>query len=94
MVITLHDLTGWTGPEHLAPVSGLAIDHRKVTPGTIFGAFPGVRFNGEDFIEDAIAAGAVAIVARPEAKVDTARASASPKSPRGGTRPCPPPSRR
>ena len=74
MVITLHDLTGWTGPEHLAPVSGLAIDHRKVTPGTIFGAFPGARFNGEDFIEDAIAAGAVAIVARPEAKVDTARA--------------------
>ena len=73
MVVTLHDLTGWNGPERLAPVSGLAIDHRKVTPGAIFGAFPGVKVNGEDFIEAAIEAGAVAIVARPEAKVDTSR---------------------
>ncbi|MGK2910201.1 MAG: UDP-N-acetylmuramoyl-L-alanyl-D-glutamate--2,6-diaminopimelate ligase [Sphingobium sp.] len=50
-------------------VTGFAIDHRKVAPGTIFGAFPGARFNGEDFIADAIAAGAVAVVARPEAVV-------------------------
>ena len=50
-------------------VTGLAIDHRKVAPGTIFGAFVGERFNGEDFIPAAIAAGAIAIVARPEAKV-------------------------
>src|SRR5690606_19332842 len=41
----------------------------------IFGAFPGVTFNGEDFIDAAIDAGAVAIVARPDAKVDTARAA-------------------
>src|SRR5688572_15726032 len=46
-------------------VTGFAIDHRKVAPGTVFGAFEGARFNGEDFIPDAIAAGAVAIVARP-----------------------------
>ncbi|RVT42426.1 UDP-N-acetylmuramoyl-L-alanyl-D-glutamate--2,6-diaminopimelate ligase [Sphingobium algorifonticola] len=50
-------------------VTGFAIDHRKVAPGTVFGAFPGARFNGEDFIADAIAAGAVAIVARPQAQV-------------------------
>ncbi len=50
-------------------VTGFAIDHRKVAPGTIFGAFVGTAFNGEDFIDAAIAAGAVAIVARKEAKV-------------------------
>ena len=50
-------------------VTGFAIDHRKIAPGTVFGAFEGASFNGEDFIDAAIAAGAVAIVARPEAKV-------------------------
>jgi UDP-N-acetylmuramoyl-L-alanyl-D-glutamate--2,6-diaminopimelate ligase len=52
-----------------AAVTGFAIDNRKVAPGTVFGAFEGLKFNGEDFIADAVAAGAVAIVARPEAKV-------------------------
>lgn len=52
-----------------ATVTGFAIDNRKVAPGTVFGAFPGTRFNGEDFIPAAVAAGAVAVVARPEAKV-------------------------
>ena len=50
-------------------VTGFAIDHRKVAPGTVFGAFAGSRVNGEAFIPDAIAAGAVAVVARPEAAV-------------------------
>ena len=53
-------------------VTGFAIDHRKVAAGTVFGAFPGARVNGEDFIPAAIAAGAVAVVARPEAKVQGA----------------------
>jgi UDP-N-acetylmuramoyl-L-alanyl-D-glutamate--2,6-diaminopimelate ligase len=51
-------------------VTGFAIDHRKVAPGTVFGAFRGAKFNGEDFIPDAIRSGAVAIVSRPEAKVE------------------------
>ncbi len=46
-------------------VTGFAIDHRKVAPGTVFGAFEGARVNGEDYIADAIRSGAVAIVARP-----------------------------
>ena len=54
------------------PVSGFAIDNRKVAPGSIFGAFRGARVNGEDFIAAAVQAGAVAIVARPEAKVEGA----------------------
>ena len=55
-----------------AQVTGFAIDHRKVAPGTVFGAFAGARFNGEDFIADAIKSGAVAIVARPQARVEGA----------------------
>jgi len=54
------------------PVTGFAIDHRKVAPGNIFGAFRGARMNGEDFIPAAIAAGAVAIVAAPGATVEGA----------------------
>jgi len=53
-------------------VTGFAIDHRKVAPGTVFGAFVGAAVNGEDFIASAIAAGAVAVVARAQAKVDGA----------------------
>ncbi len=55
-----------------AQVTGFAIDNRKVAPGTVFGAFQGAAVNGEDFIPAAITAGAVAVVARPEAKVDGA----------------------
>ncbi len=58
-----------TGGSEAAQVTGFAIDHRKVAPGTVFGAFPGSRFNGEDFIAQAIADGAIAVVARPEAQV-------------------------
>jgi UDP-N-acetylmuramoyl-L-alanyl-D-glutamate--2,6-diaminopimelate ligase len=61
-----------TGGGEDAVVTGFAIDHRKVAPGTIFGAFAGARFNGEDFIADAVKSGAVAIVARPEARVEGA----------------------
>jgi UDP-N-acetylmuramoyl-L-alanyl-D-glutamate--2,6-diaminopimelate ligase len=60
------------GTAAAAPVTGLAIDHRKVAPGSIFGAFRGARFNGEDYIAAAIAAGAIAVVARPKAKVEGA----------------------
>ena len=45
-------------------VTGFAIDHRKVAPGTVFGAFQGAQVNGEDYIPAAVAAGAVAVVTR------------------------------
>ena len=51
-------------------VTGFALDHRKVARGSVFGAFRGSAFNGEDFIADAVKRGAAAVVARPEAKVD------------------------
>ncbi|MGN6058372.1 MAG: UDP-N-acetylmuramoyl-L-alanyl-D-glutamate--2,6-diaminopimelate ligase [Sphingomicrobium sp.] len=51
-------------------VTGFAIDHRKVARGSIFGAFKGAVFNGEDYIGQAVDRGAVAVVARPEAPVE------------------------
>jgi UDP-N-acetylmuramoyl-L-alanyl-D-glutamate--2,6-diaminopimelate ligase len=51
-------------------VTGFAIDHRKVAPGSVFGAFTGALFNGEDFIGQAVERGAVAVVARAQAPVE------------------------
>jgi len=68
-------LGAWSGET----VTGFAIDHRKAAPGTVFGAFRGARFNGEDFIPAAVAAGSIAIVARPEAKVAGAAHIADPE---------------
>ena len=59
-------------------VTGFAIDHRKVAPGNVFGAFEGATVNGEDFIPAAIASGAIAVVARPQAKVSGALHLADP----------------
>lgn len=61
-----------TGGTEQATVTGFAIDHRKVAPGCVFGAFQGTRVNGEDFIAAAVASGAVAVVGRPEARVEGA----------------------
>jgi UDP-N-acetylmuramoyl-L-alanyl-D-glutamate--2,6-diaminopimelate ligase len=65
--VNLRELAGVASD---STVTGFAIDHRKVVRGNIFGAFIGSRFNGEDFVPQAIANGAVAVVARPEARVD------------------------
>jgi UDP-N-acetylmuramoyl-L-alanyl-D-glutamate--2,6-diaminopimelate ligase len=45
------------------PVSGLAIDSRRVMPGNVFFALPGRRADGHTFIDEAINRGAVAVVA-------------------------------
>jgi UDP-N-acetylmuramoyl-L-alanyl-D-glutamate--2,6-diaminopimelate ligase len=60
-------------------VTGFAIDHRKVIAGNIFGAFKGAVFNGEDYAADAVRRGAVAVVARPQAKVEGAALLADPQ---------------
>ena len=65
-----------------ATVTGCAIDHRKVAPGTIFGAFTGMARNGEDFIGGAVSAGAIAVVARPEAAVPAGVAHIADAEPR------------
>jgi UDP-N-acetylmuramoyl-L-alanyl-D-glutamate--2,6-diaminopimelate ligase len=72
--VKLAELTGG-GEQDI--VTGFAIDHRKVAPGTVFGAFRGMRFNGEDYIAEAVARGAIAVVARPEVTVEGAAHIAS-----------------
>jgi UDP-N-acetylmuramoyl-L-alanyl-D-glutamate--2,6-diaminopimelate ligase len=44
------------------PISGLVMDSRRVVPGTLFFALPGLRTDGTGFIDEAITRGAVAIV--------------------------------
>lgn len=46
-------------------IGGLALDSRKVRPGDLFAALPGVNTDGRKFIESAIKAGAVAVLAPP-----------------------------
>ena len=55
-----------------ARVTGFAIDHRKVAPGTIFGAFEGAKHQWRRFHRPTIADGAIAVVARREAQVEGA----------------------
>lgn len=62
-----------------ARITGFAIDHRKVAPGTVFGAFRGARLNGEDFIAQAIADGAIAVVSAPGVPVEGAVHIADPE---------------
>lgn len=68
-VITLGQLlTGWVlPPAELVslPVSGLAIDSRRLQPGEVFLAYAGDRVDGRDFVAEAEARGAAAIVAEP-----------------------------
>src|SRR5712692_10410537 len=45
-----------------ATVSGVAYDSRKVAPGDIFVAIPGLKQDGRRFVEDALARGAAAVV--------------------------------
>ncbi len=46
-------------------ISGVQIDSRQVRAGDLFMAVPGLRHDGRQFIEQAVANGAVAVVAEP-----------------------------
>jgi UDP-N-acetylmuramoyl-L-alanyl-D-glutamate--2,6-diaminopimelate ligase len=46
--------------------TGLASDSREVRPGFLFAALPGVRANGAQFVKDAVARGASAVLGRPD----------------------------
>lgn len=45
------------------PISGLAMDSRRVVPGNVFFALPGLRADGASFIDEAVSRGAVAVIA-------------------------------
>jgi UDP-N-acetylmuramoyl-L-alanyl-D-glutamate--2,6-diaminopimelate ligase len=56
------------------PISGLVMDSRRVVPGNLFFALPGLRADGLAFVDEAVSRGASAIVAQkipvhPPAKV-------------------------
>jgi UDP-N-acetylmuramoyl-L-alanyl-D-glutamate--2,6-diaminopimelate ligase len=46
------------------PISGLTMDSRRVVPGNLFFALPGLRTDGATFIDEAVNRGAVAIVSQ------------------------------
>ena len=46
-------------------VSGLTLDSRQAVPGSLFAALPGTHADGRDFIPQALAQGAVAVLAGP-----------------------------
>jgi UDP-N-acetylmuramoyl-tripeptide--D-alanyl-D-alanine ligase len=54
-------LTGAADPG--ATVSSVVVDSRAVVPGALFAAFPGEHVDGADFAAEAVAAGAVAVLA-------------------------------
>jgi UDP-N-acetylmuramoyl-L-alanyl-D-glutamate--2,6-diaminopimelate ligase len=56
--------------ESVADFTGLASDSREVKPGYLFAALSGSRANGVAFMSDAVKRGAVAVLARPEARSD------------------------
>lgn len=65
-------LTGWVVPPAALvslPVTGLAIDSRRLQPGEVFLAYAGERVDGRDFVAEAEARGAVAIIAEPGRKL-------------------------
>ncbi len=56
------DVTAWQSAASLE-VAGITADSREVIPGDLFAALPGSRADGRAFIADAVARGAVAILA-------------------------------
>lgn len=66
----LSDITGATlPPGRDVEIAGVTADSREVRPGWLFAALPGSRRDGRDFIPEAIARGAVAVLAPPGTEV-------------------------
>ncbi|MDM8005571.1 MAG: UDP-N-acetylmuramoyl-tripeptide--D-alanyl-D-alanine ligase [Phycisphaerae bacterium] len=57
--------------------SRVCIDSREVQPGDLFIAIPGERFDGHDFVEQALAGGATAAVVRKDFKLPSSRVGPS-----------------
>jgi UDP-N-acetylmuramoyl-L-alanyl-D-glutamate--2,6-diaminopimelate ligase len=55
-----------------APVSAIEYDSRRVSPQSLFFAFPGSKADGREFARDALARGAVAVVSESPAPPDLA----------------------
>jgi UDP-N-acetylmuramoyl-L-alanyl-D-glutamate--2,6-diaminopimelate ligase len=71
MTMGLGALTDVIGPDRVVgipvgEITALAYDSRRVRPATLFFAVPGVHVDGHDFVAEAVAAGATAIVVERE----------------------------
>lgn len=66
----LAEIINSTDDKYNVDILGITADSRKVGPGYLFVALAGLNFNGADFIDDAIGAGAVAILCINDAKTD------------------------
>jgi UDP-N-acetylmuramoyl-L-alanyl-D-glutamate--2,6-diaminopimelate ligase len=53
-----------------ADILGVTADSREVKPGYLFAALPGVNIDGREFIDDAVKAGAVAVLALDDTSPD------------------------
>jgi UDP-N-acetylmuramoyl-L-alanyl-D-glutamate--2,6-diaminopimelate ligase len=70
---TLNDLCGFSelgGDSGGMVVAGLTADSREVKPGYLFAALAGTRTDGTGFIADALARGAIAILARDDVAIE------------------------
>lgn len=47
------------------PITGITLDSRRVQPGDLYAALPGSRAHGAEFVEQAAASGAVAVLTDP-----------------------------
>jgi UDP-N-acetylmuramyl pentapeptide synthase len=78
--LSADDIVAATGGSLLArssrPVHGGAVDSRLVEAGVLFVALPGTRVDGHDFVADAIAAGAAAVLVPPRRSRRTRAVSA------------------
>jgi len=60
--VSVSEMTAWQSAASL-DVAGITADSREVVPGDVFAALPGSHADGRAFIADAVARGAVAILA-------------------------------
>ncbi len=62
----LHQLAGELDEKEIlgadVPISAICCDSRRVSPGALFVAVPGFRVDGHDYIREAVAGGAAAVV--------------------------------
>ncbi len=68
----LSDLTNGAveGAAGTVEIGGLSVDSRRTRPGDLFAALSGTRLDGFDFIAEAVAKGAVAVLAAPDSRLD------------------------
>jgi UDP-N-acetylmuramoyl-L-alanyl-D-glutamate--2,6-diaminopimelate ligase len=59
-------------PNDLGFVSGVTLDSRAVQPGDLYAALPGARAHGAAYCDDAVAAGAVAVLTDPDGRAKAA----------------------